>query len=317
MLTRKHIRRPVVFLLLALMAMPARTSGTGETATFLIRLFVSVEDKKGQLVEGLTKDNFTILENDQPQELAVFSREPTPLSLGLVIDASGSMRGKLPAACEAVSHLIKNLRASDEAFVAQFKQSPVLLADFTSDQNKLHAALAGVTAGGGSSLFDALLAASNHIVAKGKQPQRAVVVITDGQEKNSSTKEQAVVRALQQSGVRVFFVALLDEDEEAGIFGLPPSQKARETLTGMAKAVGGRIIPAKTRAEMRGKLDHLCAILQRPYVVGYYNADDRQDGKFRRVTIKVQTADKRKLTVFAPPGYFMPGPEKQTAPPRQ
>jgi Ca-activated chloride channel homolog len=318
MIYRQHTYWLVVFLLLIFMVVSAQTTVPGDTfATPRRLLFVTVEDEKGQAVEELGEHNFTLLEDEVPQAIAFFSREPMPLSLGLVIDASGSMREKMPAACEAVSQLVKNLRVSDEAFIAQFKQAPVLLADFTNDRDKLSASLSGVTAGGGSSLLDATLAVSNHIAAKGRHPQKAVVVITDGLEKNSSTKEQTLIRRLQQDGVRIFFVALLEEDTDVGFFGTPPSQKAKQTLTLVAKASGGRVFSAKTRAEVRGNLDHLRLVLQQPYMIGYYTTNERLDGKFRRVTIKVQTADKRKLTVFAPPGYFMPGPEKQTAPPRQ
>jgi Ca-activated chloride channel homolog len=307
----KHLRRLAAPLLAALIILPAVASRMADDPVSFIRLFVTVLDKKGQPVEGLSKGDFVLLEEKAKQELELFQPGPTQVSLGLLIDTSGSMRGKMPVAREAAGSFVQRLRDSDEAFVARFKRTPELVADFTNDRAKIGAAVTAVSPEGKTSLLDAISASSAHLLLKGKLPQKALVVFTDGLEKDSSVSEIKLIQDLQKNGTRVFFVAFTDpEMEPRGLFGTPPYERAKSLLSRIAEATGGKAFFLESRREVESSLDQLIRILHQSYVIGYFPTDQALDGKFRSLKIQVRTPDNRKLSVLAQRGYFMPSERK-------
>src|SRR5262249_43729985 len=147
-------------------------------------------------------------------------REEVPLSIGLVIDTSGSMRSKLQTVSDAALGLIKQMRPDDEGFVAQFKAEADLVQEFTSDKRELEDAVGELFTSGGTALLDAIIATADYAHQKGKQRRKALVIISDGLEKNSSVKEREVIEAIKEDEVQVYMIGFIDEEEESkGLFG--------------------------------------------------------------------------------------------------
>src|SRR5262249_46839540 len=190
--------------------------------TEMVQLDVKVTDQKGLPVFGLTKGDFAVYEDKVSQHIESVSREETPVSIGLVIDTSNSMRTKLYTVSEAALRLIKQMRPDDEAFLAQFKTEAELVQEFTSDRRELEEALKSLYTSGGTALLDAIIATADHAQEKGKRRRKALIVITDGLEKNSSAKEKKVAEVMKEDEVQVYLVGFLDGEESGSFFGRSP-----------------------------------------------------------------------------------------------
>src|SRR5262245_41234514 len=192
--------------------------------TEMVQLDVKVTDQNGRPVPGLTKNDFVLYEDKVSQDIESVSSEEAPVSMGLAIDTSGSMRAKLYTVSDAARGLIRQMRPDDEAFLVQFQTEAELLQEFTSDRRELEEALRRIYASGGTALLDAIIAAADHAHEKGKRRRKALVVITDGLEKNSSVKEKAVIEAMKEDEVQLYLVGFVDEGEPGWPFGRSPAK---------------------------------------------------------------------------------------------
>ncbi len=273
--------------------------------TDLVLLDVSVIDQANQPVMNLTKDNFTIFEDKIMQKIEFVDREEVPVSIGYVIDTSGSMRSKLQIVTDATLGLIKQMRADDEGFLSQFKAEPELVQDFTGDKRELEDALGELFTSGGTALLDAIIATADYAHEKGKQRKKALVVITDGLEKNSSVKEKEVMEAMKEDEVQVYLVGFIDEDEsEKSYFGKSPAKRAKELLSRLAEDSGGRAFFPKDITEMPAIAAQIAKDIRTQYVISYYPTNEQRDGTFRTVKVEVKTRDNRKLIARTRQGYY-------------
>jgi Ca-activated chloride channel family protein len=211
--------------------------GTIKLDTDLVLLDVSVVDQNNQPIFDLRKEDFAVYEDRVKQSVEDVRREEVPLSFGLVIDTSGSMRSKLQTVSDAALDLIKQMKTGDEAFVSQFKAEPELVQDFTTDKRELEEALGELFTSGGTALLDAIIATADYAQEKavrkdGIRRRKALIIISDGLEKNSSVKEKEVLEAIKEDEVQVYLVGFIDEEEEGkSFFGKSTSKKAKELLT--------------------------------------------------------------------------------------
>ncbi len=272
--------------------------------TDLVQLDVTVIDQNGQPVFDLTEADFTVYEDKVQQKIESVSREEVPISLGLVIDTSGSMRMKLQTVSEAASSLIKQMQPNDETFIAQFKVEPELVVDFTGDKRELEDALGELFTGGGTALLDAIIATSDYAQQRGKQRRKALVVITDGLEKNSSVKEKEVLEAVKENEVQLYLVGFIDEEEPQSLFGRSPAKKARELLNRLAEDSGGRSFFPKNVSEMPAIAAQIAKDLRTQYVISYYPSNEKRDGSFRKVQVVVNPRGNRKLIARTRQGYY-------------
>lgn len=280
--------------------------------TDLVLLDVTVTDQTNQPVFDLKKEDFSVYEDKVKQEIADVLREEVPVSFGLVIDTSGSMRAKLQQVSDAAMLLVKSMREKDEAFVASFKAEPELVQDFTPDRRDLEDALNELYSSGGTSLLDAIIATADYAQQKGKQRRKALIVITDGLEKNSSVKEREVLDALKEDEAQIYLVGFIDEDDnEKGLFGKSPAKKARELLTRLASDSGGRAFFPKEVSEMPAIAEQIAKDLRTQYVVYYYPSNSNKDGTFRSVKVMVEPKGNRKLSVRTRQGYYARDPKGQ------
>lgn len=270
-------------------------------------LDVTVVERNGQPVGDLAKDEFAIYEDGVKQQLDFFETKDAPFSLGLVIDASGSMRKKMAAVENAVHRAITRLHQEDEAFLAQFKAEPELIEAFTSDRQKLSGSLQNIHASGGTSLLDAVIATSDYAEEKGRHRRRALLFVTDGLEKNSATKEKEVTTALMENRVQVYFIFLPDVDDAKSLFGQSPAARGKELITRLAEASGGRAFFPKQMSEAASVAEEIVQTLHRQYQISYPPTNQKQDGEWRKLKVEITPKTNRKLTVIVRRGYFAPG----------
>jgi Ca-activated chloride channel homolog len=272
--------------------------------TEMVQLDVKVIDQTGRSVPGLTKDDFVVYEDKVGQNIESISNEEAPVSMGLVIDTSGSMRAKIYTVAEAARGLIRQMRPDDEAFFVQFKTEAELVREFTSDRRSLEDALRELYIGGGTALLDAIIATADHAHEKGRRRRKALVVITDGLDKNSSAKEKKVIEVMKEDEVQVYLVGFVDEENSGGFFGGSPAKKAKELLIRLAEDSGGRAFFPTDVREMPAIAAQIAKDLRTQYVVSYYPSNDGRDGSFHTVRVVVSHRDNRKLIARTRQGYY-------------
>lgn len=273
--------------------------------TDLVNLDVTVIDQHNTPIFDLNAGDFTVYEDKVKQPIESVSREEVPISFGLVIDTSGSMRSKLQTVTDAALSLVKVMRQEDEAFVASFKAEPELIQDFTSDKRELEDALGELYASGGTSLLDAIIATADYAQEKGKRRRKALVIISDGLEKNSSVKEKEVMEAIKEDEVQVYLVGFIDDEmDEKSLFGKSSAKKAKDLLLRIADDSGGRAYFPKDLSEIPTIAAQIAKDLRTQYVISYYPTNENRDGTFRTVTVSVNQKGGRKLIARTRRGYY-------------
>src|SRR5215510_8912068 len=272
--------------------------------TEMVQLDVKARDQDGRSVPGLTKNDFVVYEDKISQSIESVNSEEAPVSMGLVIDTSSSMRPKIYTVSDAASGLIKQMRPDDEAFLAQFKNDAELLQEFTSNRRELDDALGHLNVNGGTALLDAIIATADHAHEKGKRRRKALIVITDGVEKNSSVKEKEVIEVMKEDEVQLYLVGFVDKVEPGDLFGRSPAKKAKDLLIRLADDSGGRGFFPADASETPGIAAQIAKDLREQYVISYYPSNDKHDGSFRSVRVMVDHGDKRKLIARTRQGYY-------------
>src|ERR1700737_4590283 len=200
-------------------APPGETANSGQGQSIkvdvnLVVLHTTVLDDRGRFAEGLKQDNFRVLEDKVEQKLAVFKREDVPVSMGLIVDNSGSMRDKREKTKEAALALVKDSNPQDEVFVVNFNDEAFLdTKDFTSNIKDMEEALSKIDSRGGTAMRDAIRMSIDEAKEKGKRDKKVLVVVTDGNDNSSLITLESLVKAAQQSGILIYTIGLLSEEE--------------------------------------------------------------------------------------------------------
>jgi VWFA-related protein len=277
----------------------------------LVNLFFSVRDKKGGLVANLTKDDFAVLEEDQPQAIKFFSAESNqPLTLGLLVDTSGSQQRILEAEKEIGAAFLRNvLRPKDLAFLISFDVNVDLLQDFTGDARELRAALgrARVNIGSGGSvmlppgtggnpvptagamrgtlLYDAIYLAAREKLAS-EVGRKALIILTDGVDMGSRTTIQEAIEAAHKSDAIVYVLLVADRDAyRMSGYGYSGEGEMKK----LTKETGGRTVDVGDNPEkLKKAFDEISQELRSQYNIGYTSTNPKLDGSFREVEIKAK-----------------------------
>jgi len=222
-----------------------------------VNIPVTVTDLLGKPVLGLQSDTFHIYEDGVEQTIARLSQEDSPLSIGLLFDASASMRGKLERSREAVVQLLKTSMPGDEYFLVQFNDSPKLLSRFTSNAGEIEAALAVIQPRGWTALLDALYLSLNQ-AKHARNPRRALVVLSDGGDNNSRFSEHELRSLLRESDVSLYAIGMT-----------------------------GRMFPIGNINQLPQAMSKVSAALREQYNLVYSPRNSARDGKYRRVQVKL------------------------------
>ena len=280
-------------------AAPAEDSGAVfRSDTRLVDLHATVIDSAGHLVTDLPREAFTVYENGVKQEIRTFRREDVPVSLGLTIDNSGSMRDKRAKVAAAALALVKDSNADDEVVVVNFNDEAnndlPHGKDFTSDIKEMEQALTRIDSRGGTAMRDAIRQTIDHL-RKGHREKKVIVVVTDGNDNSSLVTLENVVRASQQSGVLIYLVGLLSEEERG------EAEHARQALEALALATGGEAFFPNDVSEVERIAHQVARNIRNQYSILYDPSNEAMDGTFRQIKVTVNVPG---LTVRTRSGYY-------------
>jgi len=255
---------------------------------------ISVQDKDGKSVNSLTKDNFQVFEDRIPQQISSFLKEDVPLSIGLVIDNSGSMRTKRLRVNGAALSFVRESNPEDQTFIVNFNDTAKVEQDFTGSIGNLIDALDKLDTRGETALYDAVYLSAEK-VKSGRNAHKALLVISDGDDTSSKHKYDEVLKLLKESFITVYAIGLIDERT---------SRKAREALQEFAAITGGAAYFPKSLDEIDDLCKRIARDLRNRYMIGYKSANPKTDGSWRDVTVVVTQPKSPKLTWRNKPGYF-------------
>ncbi|MFY9609824.1 MAG: VWA domain-containing protein [Blastocatellia bacterium] len=274
--------------------------------TDLVVLDVTVLDQSSKPVTDLTKDSFLVTEDKIPQKIEFFGREQVPVSMVFAIDTSGSMRTKLDTVIKASSNLIKESKAGDEMAVIEFKLQPELLEEFTNNPTDVIDTLQGLIASGQTAMLDALYLASDYANKEGRNRRKAVILVTDGLDKDSIYKFNEVVEHLRETDVQIYLIGFTNDlDRDSAIFKKSPRDKAESLLSKLAEETGGKSFFPRELSEVHLIAQAISSDLRTQYAIGYYPTNSRKDGSFRSVKVQVSSGTRR-LSARTRNGYTAP-----------
>ena len=293
---------------------PAQQAPVIRTQVNLVNLFVTVRDKTKHIVTDLKQQDFKILEDGQPQEIAFFSKEVTlPITLAMLLDTSGSEQYMLPAIQDAGGRFMERvLRKGDEALVMSFDSDVDLLSDFTDDRGQIDRAIRKARinspSGGsvasnpgpigsrqitGTALYDAIYLACNEKLNT-EAGRKAVLIVTDAQDEGSKVRQEEAIEAAQRTDTVVHILLVADPH-----FGGGNGSAARK----LTDETGGRTIVVNSEKHLAEAFDQISEELRSQYTLGYYPSNGARDGKFRKIKIDMSNHD---LKVLARKGYYAP-----------
>jgi VWFA-related protein len=257
----------------------------------------TVQNTRGELVTNLERDAFTVYENGKPQPITLFGREDVPVSIGLLIDNSGSMRSVRAQVEAAALAFARASNPRDEVFVLNFADRPRVDVPFTSDVHVLEAGIARVDSIGGTAMWDAVQVAKTYLEG-GTRNRKVLVVITDGGDDASISTADRVRRRAEQANIVI---------DAIGLFGPATSAKgARHDLDQLAEHTGGiAYYPASIDHIERVALD-LAQQIRNQYTLGYAPINQTLDGAYR--IVKVAVTARERLVVRTRPGYRATAP---------
>jgi VWFA-related protein len=266
-----------------------------------VRLNASVIDGSGRTVQTLTQGAFHVYEDGVPQTITSFRHEDLPVSIGLLIDSSGSMYDKRAAVDKASLDLVKLSNPQDEEFLVDFSSEAFIDQDFTSSLDKLQQGLSYIKSSGGTAAYDALVASADYLTKNARNPKQVLIIITDGEDNASSaTLEQAIRRIQDLDGPIVYCVGLLfgeDTDKRE-------SRHARRVLESIAEQTGGTAYFPRSLKEVDGIAGEVAADIRTQYTIAYRSTNPPQNGGYRRVHVEAKEKGFSRLDVRTRSGYY-------------
>jgi VWFA-related protein len=272
--------------------------------TNLVLVPVAVTDSSNRFVLGLQKEDFHLLEDGVEQNIAHFSGEDAPLSVGLVFDESGSMDYKLRRAQAAVAQFLKTINSGDEAFLVEFSDKAKLTVAFTTHPDEIQNALRNAQPGGLTAMLDAIDIALKQM-KKAKNSRKAIVIISDGGDNNSQYTAAQIESLVREADVQIYAMGVF----ETGLpFRLAPEQiSGPKLLSEIATQTGGRAFSAVLETDLPSVAARIAVELRNQYVLGYYPKNQATDGKYRKVEVKLtQPAGVSALKAHWRLGYYGP-----------
>jgi Ca-activated chloride channel homolog len=266
----------------------------------LVALNVTVLDRKGSFVPGLTKENFQVFENGEPQKIQLFYNEDVPLTIGLVVDSSGSMRDRRREVNSAALAFVEASKPEDEMFVVNFNEDVQLgLAPdqpFSNNVAHLREALSRLVVRGQTSLYDALWMALEHL-KKGQHDKKALVILSDGADNASTRSFRETLAAARRSQATIYSV---------GIYEPSSHDRDPKSLKELARATGGEAVFPQSIDEVEAICRHFARTIRTQYTLGYSPSNPAKDGSYRALRVMASAPNLSKLSVRTREGYFAP-----------
>jgi Ca-activated chloride channel family protein len=262
-----------------------------------VLLHASVIDDRQHIITTLDRSAFTVFEDGKPQNIISFHQEDIPVSMGIIIDNSGSMREKRSKVNQAALNLVRSSNPKDEVFVVNFNDEYYLDQDFTNELLKLKEALEKIDARGGTALFDAVVASADHLKLHARLEKKVLFIVTDGEDTASTeTLEQAVKHLQEENGPSVYAIGILGDEEHP--------KRAKKALEVIAQHTGGIAFFPKTLDEVDEISRTVARDIRNQYAIGYKPTNPRGNGGFRQIRVEAKAKGHGKMIVRTKSGYY-------------
>ena len=275
-----------------------------QTQVSLVVLHASVLNDRSIFVPGLKQENFRVFEDKVEQKLAVFKQEDVPVSFGLVVDNSGSMRDKRPQVNAAALTFVKTSNPQDEGFVVNFNDDYYLDTehDFTNDLNEMRTALERIDARGSTALYDAVIGSLDHL-KKGTRDKKVILIVTDGEDNASRHSLENTVEQAQRNDALIYAVGVFSDDDIK--HNRRAMKKARTALSQLANATGGLAFFPEDANDTEAICTQIAHDIRNQYTLAYYPSNVARDGSFRSVQVEIMPPHgSGKLSVRTRSGYY-------------
>lgn len=270
----------------------------------LVQLHVRVIDRNNRPINNVPPSDFKVFEDGVPQKIESFTREEVPISYGLAVDTSGSLRSQLQSVIDAGKTIINANKSGDETFLVRFISSDKIetVQDFTANKDSLMDGLDSLyVEGGQTAIIDAVYLSAEHVSGyrkgdEGDRRRRALIVITDGEDRNSFYKQEQLFARLREEDVQIFVIGFVNElDKDAGLIRKSPREKAVNLINKLATETGGRAFFPDSVAELPQIASEIIRDLRTQYVLAYNPTNKAQDGTYRsiKVTVDQPSGEKR------------------------
>jgi Ca-activated chloride channel family protein len=267
----------------------------------LVLVPVTITDPMNRLVTGLDKENFSLLEGKEQQEIRHFSSEDAPVSLGVIFDLSGSMNSKIDRAREAVVEFFKTANPQDEFFLITFADKPEQLSDFTQSVDDIRGKLVYTVPKGRTALLDAIYLGVSKM-RQAKYQKRALLIISDGGDNHSRYTESEIKSMVKEADVQIYAIGVYDR-----YFSTNEEKYGPVLLSDIADLTGGRAFTIDNPNDLADVATKIGIELRNQYVLGYRPKNPTHDGKWRKIKVKLSPPKGLPpLRVFAKTGYYAP-----------
>ena len=285
--------------------LPALTPRPLRVDVNLVLVPVIVVDANNRPVIDLPQQEFTLLEGGKPQTIRYFTREDGPISVALVLDFSGSMHNKIEFVKQAVEEFFQNANPEDDYYVIAVSSKPALVADASQSINSILAKLAAFEPRGMTALYDAIYLAVNQLRTS-RYKRRAMVIISDGGDNRSRYTLKETKSILAESDILTYSIGLFD-DVPTPLFKSIEERWGRKWLDDVTRVSGGRNLPADDRRQVPQIAALISREMRSQYVIGYRPSDPNNDGKWRKISVKLAQSPAQ-MHVHFKEGYVAPGP---------
>ena len=268
----------------------------------LVLLNVTVTDSHNRYITGLQKEYFQVWEDKVEQQIEYFSAEDVALSVGIIFDASGSMKNVISPARSAAVTFLRMGSPEDEYFLIEFNDAPRLAQDFTKDIGKLQNRLAFTTPRGSTSLYDAVYLGLDRVV-RGTNTRKALLLVSDGMDNRSRYSFSHVKEFAKERDVQIYAIGIVDQwSAQQGY-----TYNGRGVIEELTNLTGGRAFFPESVQKLEDICEKIGLDLKNQYVLGYRSSNQTSDGKWRKTKVKV-SAPKGipRLSVRAKTGYYAP-----------
>ena len=267
----------------------------------LVLVPARVTDAAGTSIGNLRREDFQLLEDGDEQEISYFSTEDAPVSVGLVLDTSASMKNKMDRALESAKAFFQLANPDDEFCLVEFNRRPTLAVPFTADARELSSYISRSKASGQTSLFDAILVALKEM-KNARNSRKALVIVSDGGDNWSRHNLREMRHALLESAAQVYAMGIFDPD----YMQRHPAEERRGPLVldELAAETGGRSYPVASVEDLPEIGARISRDLRQQYLLAYYPDTPRDDGKYHSVTLRFAARDQQGLKVEYRHGYY-------------
>lgn len=253
--------------------------------TTLVLVPVTVTDDLNRFVLGLDKQDFRVFEDGTEQKVKQFAGEDAPLSIGLLVDTSGSMGSKMDTSRQAVAQFLKTMNTHDEAFLVEFSDKAELVAGFTENTSELQQKLTEVESQGLTALLDAVYMGLREM-KKAKNPRKALLIISDGGDNNSRYTAEQIKNLVREADVQIYSLGVFEQFPYLGMSAAELS--GPRLLSQISEQTGGRAFAASSDNDLPSIATKIGIELRNQYVLAYSPSDQERDGKYRKIEVKLK-----------------------------